>query len=648
MAQEPGVAQKRVNVPYFEGVNRMVDFNVGKPTEFSHAENARSRTIGAIEKRQGQVVLGVTSSNQPFVASANYGLFRFQSDLNINGLYRISTTQSSNLSIQVNDNLRVIDVKTFTGSSSLPLTISVSDSLSITDIVNNTPSGVATIYYINASKQWIPLSGGGTGFAGGNFDATYAEQCLFLVNFNSPNRYIKSDGVTVVDSTDGTGHLFNSPPSSKVNYYKQRMYLADYTVNGIRYPTTVLRSSYAMGILSLVNTDTIGATTGAEIPVTDARYFYTASGANTYDVYRGNNLIVTFTCTKVNETSVVASFSGTIDFLASDEIWIGGTFSGTKVFRWVNNPTISGITVKQYDTFKLSGGDNTPVTLLDNIGNIMLVSTRLSMASWNDYTLENFDMNVGCVAERGYVKLLGTLYFLSYNGIYGTSGSVPKLISSKVEKYISGASKLGKENAAAGKKGTSIFFAIGDVNLYNIDGSLEKVIPDTCLEFNTTQQNWFVHTNVKANDFETWIDALDTDRLMLTDTGGNHSVKEFLSGETDDGIEIPFRIDTMYLTLQAPWENLNNLVTILVDVDRGSAGKVFIDLGNGDGYYPLPGNLLKGLSNIKVLGKDPARGQPPVARLVSISIRDSSKQICKYSRMSLIFIPTTNDDPINQ
>jgi hypothetical protein len=269
------------------------------------------------------------------------------------------------------------------------------------------------------------------------------------------------------------------------------------------------------------------------------------------------------------------------------------------------------------------------------------------MASWNDYTLENFDINVGCVSDRGYVKLLGTLYFISYDGIYATTGSVPKLISSKVEKYISGATKLGKEQAAAGKKGTSIFFSIGDVNLYNIDGSLDKMINDVCLEFSTIQQNWYVHTNVKANDFETYIESTDTDRLMLTDTGGIHAVKEFLIGETDDGQEIPFRVDTMYLSLQAAWENVNNLVAVLVDVDRGSAGQVFIDLGNGDGYYPLPGNLVKGLSNIKVMGKDGFRGQPPVARLVSISIRDSSKQICKYSRMSLIFTPTTQDDSQN-
>lgn len=642
MAQEPGVSQKRLNIAYFEGVNSLVSNVIGKNTEFFHAENARSVQIGSIEKRGGQVVLGTTTSGQPFVTTVNYSIFRFQNDQNPNGFYRISVNQNATLSINVKDTLRVNDLPTF--GSSLPITIVVSDSLTITDVVNNNTGNLVTIYYINNINQWIPLTGLGTSIPGGTFDFTYAEKNLFLVNFNSNNRYIKPDGVTVVDSTSGSGHLFNSPPASKVNYYKQRLYLADFVYFGIRYPTTVLRSSYAMGIVALVNTDSATHASGGSLDVTDTKYFYIDSGANTYDVYRGQTLISTITVTTINETSIVVTHSGTPNFLASDEIWISGTYTGEKVFRWVNNATISGQNIKQYDTFKLSGGDNSPITLLENIGNVMLIATPFSMASWNDYTLENFDINVGCVSKKGYVKLLGTLYFIHYEGIYATTGSVPKLISSKVQRYITGATKAGKEISAGGKKGTSVFFTLGDVTLYKIDNSIDKVISNVCLEYNTIQQNWYIHTNVKADDLETYIEATDTDRLMLADTAGNHSIKEFLKGEDDDGTEIQMRIDTMRLTLQSGFENVNNLISVLVDVDRGSAGQVFVDLNQGEGFYPLPGNLRKGLSNIKVQEKDSARGEPPVARLVSLSLRDSSKQICKFSRLTLIFVPTTNDD----
>ena len=80
---EPGPSQRRINIPYFEGVNSLVSFNIGKNTEFVHAENARSKIVGTVEKREGQTVLGVNSNNKPFVTTNNYGLFSFQNNVNI-------------------------------------------------------------------------------------------------------------------------------------------------------------------------------------------------------------------------------------------------------------------------------------------------------------------------------------------------------------------------------------------------------------------------------------------------------------------------------------------------------------------------------------------------------------------------------------
>jgi len=653
MAEETGAQNTRkVNIPYFDGVNSLVSFNMAKLTELYHAENARSKTVGTIEKREGQVVLGTNTSGKPFVTTANYGLFPFQNNVNP-GFYRISVAENSTLAINVTDTLYVSDVKKVvrsgaTDNSVLPLSVGVSDSITISEKVNENTGNVVTVYYINSSNQWVPLTGSGASIPGGVFDYTYAEGNVFLVNFNSDNRYIGPDGITVTTATSGSGHLYNTPPASRINFYKNRLYLADFNYFGTRYKTTVLRSSYPMGIISLINADYTSHSSGSIIEVTDTKYFYTASGANTYDVYRGQTLISTITVTTINETSIVATHSGTPNFLASDEIWISGTYTGPKVFRWVNNPSITGKDVKQYDTFKLAGGENDPITLLTNIGNIMLISNKTTMATWNDYTLENIDTEIGCVSKKGYVKTRGSLYFLHYTGVYATSGGVPKIISNKVEKYITGATKSGKENSAAGKKGQSIFFTLGTVTLYKGDGSIDKILSNVCLEYNLVQENWFVHTNVKASEFATFIEETDSDRLELTDTAGNHAVKEFLSGESDDGVEINFRIDTPKLTLQKEFGSLSNPISIMTEVERGSAMSVFVNLENNEEYYQVEGNIVKGLSIVKVTNKDEQRGKPPVCRLISISIRDSSKQLCKISRMTLLFLPSGNEDPDNE
>jgi len=655
--QESGQITKRINIPFFEGVNALVGHNIAKKTEMVHMENARSKQIGTISKREGQKVLGTDSNSNTFRTTANYGLFPFD-NANNKGFYRISATSTPLLEIDVHEDVSVysngtIDAGTSTIFDSFEangLSISVSDKLVVSDIFNENTGTKATIYYLNNSDQWITLSGSGTNIPGGVFDYTYAEGNIFLTNFNGLNRYIKSDGTTVVTSADGTGHLYNTPPASRINFYKNRLYLADFTQNFNRYKTTVLRSSFPMGIISLISGDQAAITTGATIDVTDTKYFYTDSGANTYDIYRGETLITTITVTTINETSIAATWSGgAISLLSSDEIWISGTYNGEKVFRWVNNPTTSGEDVKQYDTMKLAGGENDPITMLTNIGNVMLISNKSTLASWNDYTLENFDLDVGCVSKKGYVKMIGTLFFLHYTGIYATSGSIPKLISNKIEPYITGATKLGKENSAAGKKGRSIFFTLGDVTLYNPDGSTKKILKDVCVEYNLVQENWYVHTNVKASEFATFIEESDSDKLEFTDTYGDNAVKEFLSGSTDDGKEIHFRIDTMKITMQPThFEYLSNPIAIVSEVERGAAMQVFVNLENGEEFYPIKGKLIKGLSILKVTNKDDERGTPPPARLISISIRDSSRQLCKLSRVSLLFIPTTDTDSDNE
>lgn len=691
--QESGANEKRYDIPYLEGINALSSFNIAKKTELRHAENARSTQIGSIEKRAGQVPLGYSSGTTSFTATGNYGLFQFEptatSPATNQGLYRISKVS---------------------------------------------PDSTASIYYLNRngstfSNVWTKLSGEGTGLTVGQFDYTPAENSLFLVNHEDDNRYITSDGTTVRDARYPQGHLYNSPRAHRCNFYKGRLYLANYTTDiptsgsvltggslyvtktdgavttggsgsgltvkytavdgavttidgfgslgaGYRngdiitisdegsktatftltvvstdYKTSVIRSSFPMGIVALINENVTGAAS-ITAKITDNKYFYKDSNANTYDIYRGPKYITTLTVTEVDEYEITASMSTIADLKASDEIWISGTYTGSKVMRWPKNPSVFGKDVKQYDTFKLAGGDNDGITMLTNVGNVLMIANKNSMSSWNDYTLENFDLGIGNVSKNGYVKLLGSLYFMHYTGVYATSGGIPKLISNKVERYITGATKAGLEECAAGRKGRSVFFSIGEVKLYYPDGSEEKTLSDVCLEYNLTQENWFVHTNVKASEFSTFVSEAPVtseipnpiDRIVFTDTGGDLEVKDFLAGTTDDGTEIPFRIDFNRMTLNPLFERINNPVALLLDTERGSSMKVFVSTEEGNpSWYEIDGDVNKGLSVLKITERDPDRGMPPPCRLLDVSIRDSSNQICRVNRSSVVFMPSNMD-----
>ena len=273
-----------------------------------------------------------------------------------------------------------------------------------------------------------------------------------------------------------------------------------------------------------------------------------------------------------------------------------------------------------------------------------MIASNSSMAIWNDYLLQSIDMNIGCVSRTGHTKLLGGLYFIHYSGIFATNGEAPKLISSKVETYIRGATKANLEAAVMGHKGRSVFCWIGDSTLYNPDGSVQDTLKDVVLEYNVTQEDWYVHTNVKATHFETYIESTNTDRLVMTTSDTNCPVLEFLSGESDNGNEIFMRADTSDLPLVGTFEKFFYPQEVLIDVGRGSNIQVFVSLDHGP-FYELEGTASKGSTILKVTNKDGSRGKPPRCREIKISLRHSAKQIVRINRLAVTFNPTAEEEP---
>jgi hypothetical protein len=89
MAINPQGNTKRKEIPYFDGINNFISGHLAKIQDLSHAENARSKIVGTIEKREGTRRLG-----NSITSTANYGIKYFPNDEN-NGFYRISTVSGA-------------------------------------------------------------------------------------------------------------------------------------------------------------------------------------------------------------------------------------------------------------------------------------------------------------------------------------------------------------------------------------------------------------------------------------------------------------------------------------------------------------------------------------------------------------------------
>lgn len=345
------------------------------------------------------------------------------------------------------------------------------------------------------------------------FSTTNAEGVTMVVNGVVPNFSILKTGYPLVSvrpvddpflgQTHYESNFIKAPTAALVNYYKGCLYLGDIrdnrngTVAPERFKNHFAKSSELLGIISLVNEDV--AAGAVEIDITDTKYVI-AEG-DSLDVYRGGTLIETLTVTGKTELAIQVEATAE-DLLGGDEVWLAGTYTGAhpKVFRW---PDVigSGVAVKRFESGPLSGGNNGELTMMENIGDVMMIANDDNVGIWNNYTLRALNGGIGCASRRGYVKCLNRLFFFDERGMYETSGAEPTKVSTPVDAVFRGASRTGIYNGAMGTKGYSVFAAIGDVVIRKDDGSVDRTIPDCAVELDLVKNFWYVHSNVPASQF---------------------------------------------------------------------------------------------------------------------------------------------------
>lgn len=672
---------QRQDLLYFEGVNSLVGHNLAKRQELYHAENVRSKEIGILEKREGTSRVG-----NALTATANYSLMNFlNAGTNNTGLYRMSTVgEQTNLYylnsstndwtsvlsgiLELGDSTTTYSVTnpsgstfkyTYTGVGTSP-SMSTKARVGSTVVINaqffnaaNNGTFVITAYdatsfsVTNASGvvESNKLIGTGSvrlslasGNSTGSYACTFAEGQALFAGGAGRSFTVASDGTTLTFNTDVSGHLYNAPRSRKINYYKDRLYLGDYFIDtsttSTNYPNGIMMSSVPLGIVALVEEDAdAGAVT---INVTDTKYI---APGEILVVMRGNTQITTLTVSAKTETTL--TITPTVALQSADELWVENSVTGARKFRWNSVPS-SGIDVKLYDTFKLTGDQNDRIRMLTNIGNVMVIANSTNMAVWDNYKLDTLDGGVGCVSDNGYTKNQGTLFFLHYTGIYATQGGAPQLISGPVARYIRGATRAGLENASMGgmvRKSNSIFCSIGDVTLYRPDGSTEKTLSNVVLEYNLQQKIWFVHSELKARRWCTYIEATDPDMVLFASDDTGYNVYQFLTGSTDtiNGTtvaNIPMRMDTTRLYMCKEYDKIGSPMEVGIESERGSNTRCFISIDEQP-YYELQGQASKGITILKVDNIESEATIPPRGRFVRLSLRDYSNQTVKISRVFL-------------
>ena len=82
---------------------------------------------------------------------------------------------------------------------------------------------------------------------------------------------------------------------------------------------------------------------------------------------------------------------------------------------------------------------------------------------------------------------------------------------------------------------------------------------------------------------------------------------------------------------------------LAIETERGSGIKCFISL-DGDPYYELKGEAVKGCTILPISAKNEDENAPPRCRNLSLSFREYSKRLCKLSRVALDYIETMEEE----
>lgn len=132
------------------------------------------------------------------------------------------------------------------------------------------------------------------------------------------------------------------------------------------------------------------------------------------------------------------------------DVVVGGTRYPSR-FNFSSIPTTGAITWSSTDFEEVytDNGEAIKGMHTNKFLNQLLFFKETTMHAWDTFRLRDVG-NVGTTAHRSIVTVDGVTYFFNRNGIYAYDGSMPKLISRPISKWIKGitASNLGSVFAA--------------------------------------------------------------------------------------------------------------------------------------------------------------------------------------------------------
>ena len=121
----------------------------------------------------------------------------------------------------------------------------------------------------------------------------------------------------------------------------------------------------------------------------------------------------------------------------------------------------------------------------------------------------------------------------------------------------------------------------------------------------------------------------------------NNEIYEFLSGLDDNGSAISLNVETKQGSLDTSFETIINPVELIIEVIAGNG--ISIMVAYDDGPFKTVGVVNKGCTRL-TLDVDPATGDFPRCRQITIAYREFSESTCVLGRLAILYYETEESE----
>lgn len=254
------------------------------------------------------------------------------------------------------------------------------------------------------------------------------------------------------------------------------------------------------------------------------------------------------------------------------------------------------------DYFDVNPDDGDEVTALENNGNRLLIFKHRALYRWNFGQIEpDRVIGVGTDSQES-VKTnfdLGVTFFANQRGVYTYTGNRPKLISRKIQPFISGVQDWA--NVRGGIDSEHYYLSVGDIVLG------DKTFSNCVLVYHISLDAWTVFSlGSEPTVFATLIDVGNGEQLCFGDAVGNTNLAAFslipADGEaafTSDNAE-PISSEFISKEYLLSFPDRTSLSWLDVFAQRMGNSMVYYDLDRLNQFQQLNTPLISRITNLRI------------------------------------------------